>query len=236
MIPVFPDLCTRSYSIDQPEQMDLPDLDPQDLAQDLKNLKTINTYFGGVSATRTLLHEVKKNGKPLQVLDCACGAGDLTQLLAQELPQVPITAVDLHPQTLGHAQALHSCPQITWQQGDMRHLPFADRSFDLVVCQLALHHFSDEDAVIVLKELKRVSRQWVAVTDLRRCLPGYLGVWFLVQLWLRHPMTKHDALLSVRRAFTDSELLDLAARASWTGARHQRLGWFRQLLLLNQLE
>ena len=42
-------------------------------------------------------------------------------------------------------------------------LPFADASFDVVVCRLALHHF--DDAPAALAEMARVSRRLVVVED-----------------------------------------------------------------------
>ncbi|MDZ4788627.1 MAG: class I SAM-dependent methyltransferase [Blastochloris sp.] len=233
---MLPNLSRRFYSEAHPEQMDLPDLDPLDLAQDLQNLEIINRHFGGKKATRFILHQVSKQATDLHsVLDCACGAGDLTTQLALALPQAKITGIDLHPQTLAYAQANHSACNLEWQQADMKQLPFPDNSYDLVTCQLALHHFSQTDAVAILKELQRVSKKWVIVTDITRSYLSYLGIWLLVTCWLRHPMTQHDALLSIRRAFNEAEFSNLAQEASWAHFHHCRLSWFRQALVLNKL-
>jgi ubiquinone/menaquinone biosynthesis C-methylase UbiE len=213
--------------------MDLPDLCLKDLELDLKNLETINLHFGGHQATQFILQKAcARNLEITSVLDCACGAGDLTRLLSQNLPQATITAVDLHPQTLTYARQKNASSRILWQQADVRKLPFPDQSFDLVICQLALHHFSDADAVTVLMELKRVSRGGVFLTDLLRSTPGYWGVWLLVHTWLNHPMTCHDALLSVRRSFVRQELETLARKAQWQSAQYRSLPWFRQALWL----
>ncbi|NJK91561.1 MAG: methyltransferase domain-containing protein [Blastochloris sp.] len=225
----------RSFSPDQPEQMDQPNLDPQDLAQDLHNLETINRFFGGRHATRLISRTIQTDADPAQsFIDCACGAGDLSALLATSHPQGKVIGLDLHPQTLDYARQRHHLPNLSWQQGDIKQLPFPDHSMDVVTCQLALHHFSDDDAVLILRELLRVSRRWVFVTDLERSSLGYAGVWLLVHLWLRHPMTRHDALLSVRRSFTAPELRSLAQRAHWPSFQHRSLPWHRQLIYLNK--
>lgn len=50
-------------------------------------------------------------------------------------------------------------------RGDARHLPFADRTFDAVVCCRLLHHLRhDEERAALLAELVRVSRAWVLVS------------------------------------------------------------------------
>jgi SAM-dependent methyltransferase len=43
------------------------------------------------------------------------------------------------------------------------HLPFADSSFDTVVCRIAAHHFPD--ALAAVKEMARVARERVVIED-----------------------------------------------------------------------
>ena len=45
---------------------------------------------------------------------------------------------------------------------------------------------------------------------------------------MRDPMTRHDARLSIRRAFTHRELLGLAARAGWINTVQTKFFWFQQ--------
>lgn len=230
---MFPDLTSRFFDPAVPEQMDDPAVDPEGLRRDLANLRTINRWFGGQDAARFAASRAQP-GILTSLLDCACGSGDLTRLQAGLLRPNRSIGLDFHPLTLAEARRLHGHNPIEWVQGDLTALPFAEASFDLVTCHLALHHFSGPDAVRVLRELARVSRGLVVVTDLERSSLGYLGVWLLVHLWLRAPMTRHDALLSVRRAFHKTELLELAREAGWSNVRHHRLPWFRQALVLRK--
>ena len=237
MEPSF--LRTRSFDSAHGELMDDPGVDPRDLAADLKNLTLINRYFGGHTACQFILSEIGKSATPdnsLTWLDCATGAGDLPLYMARKLKfPARFVLLDLNPVTLefagnsGAAAGLH-CPRV---QADMLHLPFMDNSFDIVTCQLTLHHFSNNNAVRILRELRRVSRRFVFVTDLVRSSAAYFRVWCLVKLWLRHPMTQHDALLSVRHAFTPQELRDLAREAGWNKSLDKALPWFRHALWLN---
>jgi SAM-dependent methyltransferase len=48
--------------------------------------------------------------------------------------------------------------------GRAEHLPFADGSFDVVVCRIAAHHFPDIEAAVA--ELARVSERLLVVDDL----------------------------------------------------------------------
>jgi SAM-dependent methyltransferase len=92
-------------------------------------------------------------------------------------------------------------------------LPFADNSVDLAMCSLTLHHFAPEPAVALLRELQRVARHGVIVNDIVRSWPGLLGAWLLGRLVSRNRLTRHDGLVSVRRAYTPAELHVLAQQA-----------------------
>jgi len=68
------------------------------------------------------------------------------------------TGIDLTPAMIERALALQEekgLTNITWQVGDVLPLPYADKSFSIVTCRYALHHF--EDPAAVLAEITRVS-------------------------------------------------------------------------------
>jgi hypothetical protein len=44
-------------------------------------------------------------------------------------------------------------------------------------------------------------------------------------------MVRHDARLSVRRAFTDVEMKSLAHRAGWPNLKQIKFFWFQQAVL-----
>jgi len=99
-------------------------------------------------------------------------------------------------------------------RADARLLPFADRSIDIVMCSQVLHHFVDHDqALAMLREMDRVARRWVIVSDLRRSWLAAAGIW-LASFPLRfHPVSRHDGVVSVLRGFTRTELRDLVRAA-----------------------
>ncbi len=226
----------RAYDSNHPEWMDLPQ-EKSVLQEDLKNLETINRWFGGREAYLTLIQRFLKKERVTRILDLATGAGDhprnVATWAAKNRFQVQITAVDFQPQTLEFARSA-TPPElpIQFEAGDIRGLTYASQSFDVVICSLALHHFSEPDAVRILREMKRVSREGGIVIDLERSRAAYLAVWALTELWLRAPMTKHDARLSVKRAFSNEEFQGLAQEAGWSGAEFLRLPWFRQTMVL----
>ncbi len=87
-----------------------------------------------------------------QALDAACGTGRLSRLLVDHGHDV--TGVDLSEAMLERARA--SVPEATFHVGSLQHLPFADGSFDVVCCGLALTHVSE--SLPAIAELARVLR------------------------------------------------------------------------------
>lgn len=88
------------------------------------------------------------------VLDMACGSGWLSQQMAQR--GFEVTAADIMPPE-------HSEPQSNpvFCVADVTRLPFADHSFDTVVCAHTLEHVADIDKA--LSEVRRVCRQRLIV-------------------------------------------------------------------------
>ena len=82
--------------------------------------------------------------QPKRVLEVAAGTGAVTRALARALPATTeIVATDLNPPMLDRAAAVGTDRPVTWQQADAQQLPFADGSFDLVICQFGAMFFPD---------------------------------------------------------------------------------------------
>ena len=82
--------------------------------------------------------------KPKRVLEVAAGTGAVTRALARALPApIEIVATALNPPMLDRAATVGTLRPVTWQQADAQQLPFADGSFDLVICQFGAMFFPD---------------------------------------------------------------------------------------------
>ncbi len=94
---------------------------------------------------------------PRSVLEIAAGTGVVTRELARVLPaDCEIVASDLNAPMLDHAASLGTARPVQWRQADAMQLPFADASFDLVVCQFGAMFFPDRPAAYA--EARRVLR------------------------------------------------------------------------------
>ena len=92
-----------------------------------------------------------------RVLDVACGTGVVSRLAARRVaPGGVVTGVDLNEGMLALARRLPLPPGITiqWRQGSALALPFADGTFEVVLCQQGLQFFPDR--LKALGEMRRV--------------------------------------------------------------------------------
>ena len=81
---------------------------------------------------------------PQRVLEVAAGTGVVTRRMAALLPAgASIVATDLNQAMLDQAHAVGTARPVQWQRADAMQLPFADGSFDAVVCQFGVMFFPD---------------------------------------------------------------------------------------------
>ncbi len=88
------------------------------------------------------------------VLDVACGTGVVVRRLAERGHVGRLVGIDLNEAMLAVARTRSD--EVEWIEGSALDLPFATRSFDVVVCQLGLQFFPDRPQA--LREMARVLR------------------------------------------------------------------------------
>jgi ubiquinone/menaquinone biosynthesis C-methylase UbiE len=223
----------RRFDPATPELMDRPQPVSAELEIDLRNLRKLNRYFGSYRLIEHFLRRWIQPRTQMRILDLATGSGDIPRLIVDHArkvnAKVAIEAVDQQASTLEIARGLsRSYPEIEFSPGDILNL---DREpSDVVLCSLALHHFSETDAVTVLKRCRALSKRFVLVSDLRRGALATFGVLVLTSLLFREEMTRVDARLSAERAFSFSELRELVKRAGWKDFAHARFAFARQAI------
>src|SRR4051812_25177953 len=137
------------------EMMDRPQPALAELESDLHNLRQLNRYFGSYSLIRYFLRRWLRPGEPLNIVDLATGSGDISRLIVDYGRKiganVRVDALDRQPATLKVAGKLSAgYPEISFIQADMLNWQ-PNESYDLVLCSLALHHFSADDAARILE-------------------------------------------------------------------------------------
>jgi 2-polyprenyl-3-methyl-5-hydroxy-6-metoxy-1,4-benzoquinol methylase len=229
----------RRFDPDQPEMMDIANHSPHTLREDLENLRAINRRFGGLSAVRTHISGLlsRTSGRPtIEILDLATGSADhpiaLVELARMINRNVRITAIERNPHTLAIArERVETYSEISVLGADILSLDFPEKSFDIVLCSLAIHHFSRKDGLQILRMMNKLSRIGLIVNDLNRSWPAAWSAWTYAHCTTRNPMTLHDSYVSVLRAYTPKELLDMAIEAEIPNPRLHKHPFFRLLLV-----
>jgi SAM-dependent methyltransferase len=196
------------------EILDDPNVDPDLMTRSLADVARSNSLFGGLSSAIDELKEVLDElPREATLLDVGTGLGDIPCRAREVARQngIELTTVGLDS-ALELARA--SRPVLTLAVcGDALRLPFADNSIDIVMCSQVLHHFAGVDALKLLREMNRVARVRVIVSDLRRSWIAAAGLW-LASFPLRfHAVSRHDGVVSVLRGFTPDELVDTVRQA-----------------------
>lgn len=212
--------------------MDKPLDSLAELEENLHDIARTNRLFGGIAP---IARVIKETGA-VNILDVGCGAADIPRALLQRAARqgrrLAITCLDRSEQMLAIAQRHEpGRPKLTLVLGDGTALPFASGSFDVAMCSLTLHHLAPHDALLLLHELRRVSRLTPLVCDLRRSPVAYAAVWTYATLFTRNRLTRHDGPVSVLRAYTPSEAVELARQAGWKAPSVRREPWFRMTLV-----
>jgi SAM-dependent methyltransferase len=112
-----------------------------------------------------LLHSDTTYPAGSTVLEAGCGVGAQTVTLARNSPGAKITSVDISPASLAEAQqAAQSAGirNVTFQQADIFHLPFAAGSFDHVFLCFVLEHLARP--VEALRALKAMLKPGGTIT------------------------------------------------------------------------
>ena len=74
------------------------------------------------------------------LLDCGCGTGPMLTLLYKKYPDKHYTGIDLTPKMIEVAKR-KNMKGVELVVGDCENLPFADNSFDVVICCESFHHY-----------------------------------------------------------------------------------------------
>jgi ubiquinone/menaquinone biosynthesis C-methylase UbiE len=229
----------RHFDADKLEMIDRPDNDLRLLEEDLKHLRMFNRHFGGLAAIRkhilSFLDKIVEH-RPVEILDLATGSADhpiaLAKLAGKLGRQIRITAIDSNPQILRVAQhRVGEIPEINLMRMDLRQVGFVDKSFDIVLCSLAIHHFSREDAIQIIRKMHRLCRIGFIVNDLNRSWIAAIGGWLFTHLMTRNPLTLNDTYVSILRSFTAEEMQSMAAEAGVRAFRIETQPMFRLIFI-----
>lgn len=221
-----------------PELMDDLQLDPELHHAALRGLRRVNIISRSTQILWSVLRQTaaKVSHRPLRVLDVACGGGDLVVGIANRAARaklnLEIDGCDISPRAVEYANEFasrngisHSCFFVS----DAIHDQLPD-DYDVVMSSLFLHHLDEDDATQLLQKMASACRHSVLLSDLRRTRLGYALAVVGCRLLTLSPIVHTDGPLSVRAAWSDTEVLGLTAAAGMHDVRLTHL-WPQRFLL-----
>ena len=211
-----------SHRVVLAERMDDPDLPTADYEAALRDLERVNRVTRTHAPTLAWLERAAIRvppGRPVSVLDVACGRGDLLRAIGARFARlgrpVRLEGIDLNPRSLDAATRLGGA--IAYRTGDV----FAYRPEprpDFIVSSQFTHHLADDDVVRFLTWSEANCVQGWFVSDLHRRAFAYLGFRVLCRAAFWHPIVRTDGTASIARSFRPDEWRALLRRARIRGA------------------
>ncbi len=211
-----------------PEILDGAGIAPALRERSHRDIALANAVFGG---TRALLGALGECAPHLPArasfLDIGSGTGEATRraqyFCATRGIDLQSIALDLDPGLAARARR-HAHHAVC---GSALQLPFADASVDVVACHQVAHHFEGDALAAFVREMHRVARHRVIISDLRRSWVAAAGIWTASFPLRFHPVSRHDGVLSVLRGFTVAELRALVYESCGVHPRVCRRAGFR---------
>ena len=196
----------------RPELLDSDQAPPHQVRKSLQDLKLINRLFGGITTSKDLIRcgLSREHGSKVSILDVGSASGDGPAKLSSSFPGTTLTftLLDRDP---AHFDGTRS--RMTCVAGDALALPFASYAFDFVLCSLFAHHLEPDEIRQFANEALRVSKTALLINDLRRAYI-HLGLVYADQPLFRSPITRHDTVASVLRAYTPAEMAGILQTTS----------------------
>jgi ubiquinone/menaquinone biosynthesis C-methylase UbiE len=201
-----------------PELLDTDSGTSVEITAALSDLRNINSRFGGIATSEAMIQSVadESGAKRLSLLEVAAGSGFVPRSVQQRLGSRGIRLdVTLLDRAISHLNCRDGSGGNGTRTvvGDALALPFRDASFDLVGCCLFAHHLSPVEIVQFVNDALRVSRAAVLINDIVRH-PLHLALIYAGMPLFHSRITRHDAAVSVRRAYTIQEMLEILQRTN----------------------
>jgi hypothetical protein len=226
----------------EPELLDvLPANDPRAI-RSRRDLRRVNGLMGNAGVIARGVLEAS-GGRPLRrLVDLGAGDGSFMLRLAKRLwrawPNVELTLVDR--QDIVSAETRREFEAVSWNARSVAADVFdwlsrtTDPRVDLVTANLFLHHFADPALRRLLELVSCRTNCFVACEPRRYPAALRASQW----LWLLgcNPVTRHDAVASVRAGFDGPELSALwLGNGSWR-VREEPVGLFSHLFIAQRMK
>lgn len=213
---------------ESPEIMDDFSLKGEVLKEALDKIATINRLLGGNKITMNGLEwllkrnpVLKEGNKKLSILDVGCGNGDMLRMLSDYADKkhldIKLVGIDANEFTIKHAQKLSAgYANITYYCTDIFEEIKQEQFYDVILCTLTLHHFKDDEIMMLINGFKQRSTLGIIINDLHRSAVAYYLFMALCLVFRLNSMSRNDGLVSILRGFKKHNLQNYSRQLNLT--------------------
>ncbi len=197
------------------EIMDDFSMEGEILRDALDKIAKINQLLGGNQLTlrgvQNLIATIP-NETEITIIDVGCGNGDMLRALSKyglkHQLNFKLIGIDANAFTINHARELSiNYTNISYHCEDVFGKNFAALKYDIVLCTLTLHHFKDNEIILLMTVFNTNSRIGMVINDLHRSIISYRLFQILCFVFRLNSMSREDGLVSILRGFKKNELV-----------------------------
>jgi 2-polyprenyl-3-methyl-5-hydroxy-6-metoxy-1,4-benzoquinol methylase len=219
-----------SHRSEEKEIMDDLECNGWEVAQTLKELRTINRLLGGNNVTSSGLKILIENqqAQSLTIADLGCGGGDMAVHIKKWAVKngldLHVIGIDANPNIIHLAKEKVKKENISieFKEGNVFDSEYIKEPVDIQTCTLFTHHFTSAELVEILGNLKNKTRIGFVINDLHRNFFAYYSIKLLTYFFSRSRMVKNDAPLSVLRSFKKKDWEEILAAS---GIEKYKISW-----------
>ena len=202
------------YRTQETEIMDDFSLQGEELRSALDQIAKINQFLGGNKLTLEGIKKLLKNtdiSRTIVIADIGCGNGDMLRMLdrfgQKNNINFQLIGIDANAFTINHARILsHDFKNIEYRCMDIFSEEFTTIHYDIVLCTLTLHHFSDKEIIDIITIFNKNATMGIVINDLHRSKLAYVLFELICFVFNLNNMGRKDGLVSILRGFKKREL------------------------------
>lgn len=231
------------FRSEQTEIMDDFLLEGEELIKALDKIAHINRFLGGNKLTLNGVKQLLTKSdisKPIIIADIGCGNGEMLRMLADYGSKnnliFKMIGIDANEFTINYARKLSdNYPNIEYYCIDVFDDYFGSLKYDIVLCTLTLHHFSNEKIINLITTFNNNAITGIVINDLQRSKLAYRLFDKICIVFSLNKMSREDGLISILRGFKKNELEDFSKKLNLKNYTIQWKWAFRYQWIINKI-
>jgi len=190
----------------------------------LTDLKNVNKRLGGNTITTSALSKLlagHSKKEMITLIDIGCGDGEMLRECARFGKRngfnFRLLGLDANAFIVEEAKIRSKdFHNISFQQIDIFSIEIKELDFDIALCTLFLHHFTNNQITDLLNLLITRAKVGIVINDLHRNWLAFSLFMIFGQFFLKTKIARHDGLISIASGFLRKELEDISNKINYS--------------------